>query len=1290
MRIRSKLLINTLITLICLAAVGGVGFYYTHHVAQVSLSLLNVDAVPILKLNTLERAISENWLHLIVHSGTSELDTMQQLEKEMIQLDKQIATQIQALFLHQHEHTLLLHENEYTLDDVKDAKHLNTLQSFHKNWQSFQKIAQRILSLSQDFTKEDALHLIVQEGRVAYDKIVVNLGDLVKQHTRHMEELRDAALEARQNAAVMITVLTFIIGLMALILMNRLIQKLIVPLLSINHHLKSLAQGEPVENDIEYTGTDEIAEIVLSTRQLKENMNDTMQQANAIAAGDYSKEIKLRSDRDQLGQALYDMTRTLRDVTVKNDRQTWLKNGQTQLHDQMSGDLTLTDLAHNVVSSLTLYVEGQVGICYLVEQSTEGLNQTFHMKQVASYAYTRRKNMGDEFEFSEGLVERAAKGQKTIIISIESGLDDDEMPKYLLMFPFLHENVVKGVIVLGSSNVLTTIQQDFLEQVMPSIGIAVNSVDARTKMQALLKETQNQAEELDSQRAILQHTNQQLNTQQEDLERKQAELQQSNEELQSQSEELQTQQEELRQTNEELETRTRELELQKAYVQQKNTDLEIAKKKVEKTRTAIETKAQELELASKYKSEFLANMSHELRTPLNSMLILGQLLMENKKGNLTDKQVEYAKTIHSAGSDLLTLINEILDLSKVEAGKIEIQTEEVILADLMKAIDQKFCHVAENKELIFHIGIGENVPQVLSTDEQRLKQIINNLLSNAFKFTSEGKILLMVKRATELSQEVEMMHLESDKTIAISVADTGIGIPKDKRQVIFEAFQQVDGTTSRKYGGTGLGLPISRQLARLLGGELTLETEEGKGSIFTLYLPIQEPKQEQNHEPADSNKLASQDIFGTQNNQGREIPVISTIESVPAEIQKRVPLADDRDNLQPTDRTILIVEDDRKFSGILMDLTHEKGLKYLIAEDGKTALELTEKYHPNAILLDVGLPQLDGWTVMERLKENPETRHIPVHFLSAADEDMDAKKMGAIGYLHKPVSMERLSDAFKKIEEFISSTTKYLLVVSDHKARKTKIMALTENADVQTTVAETVNSALQNLKSSSFDCIILDVDIEEGTGCKLLEQMQKAPNLYQIPVIIYADRDLTQKEEAILRRCAKNIPIKTVRSPERLVDEAALFLHQMEAKLPENKRNMIRMVHDKEAIFKNKRVLIADDDIRNVFALATVLEDKDMEIVAAKDGKKCLTLLDKHDDISLVLMDIMMPEMDGYEAMQAIRKHPKYHNIPILALTAKAMKGDKAKCIDAGANDYLSKPVDTDKLISLMRVWLYR
>ena len=602
MRIRSKLLVNTLITLICLAAVGGVGFYYTHHVAQVSLSLLKVDAEPILKLNTLEQAISEKWLHLIVHSGTSDLETMQQFEQEIVQLDKQFATQIQAIFLHEDKHALIFHEHEHAHDDVEDAGHLNTsesLQSFKKNWQIFQKIAQRILSLSQDFTKEDALSLIVQEGRVAYDKTVVNLRDLVKQHALHMEALRDAAFEARQNAAVMIAVLTFVIGLLALILISRLTQKIIVPLLSINNHLKSLAQGEPIENDIEYTGTDEIAEIVLSARQLKENMNDTMQQANAIAAGDYSKEIKLRSDRDQLGQALYDMTRTLREVTVTNDRQTWLKSGQTQLHDQMSGDLTLSDLAHNIVSSLTLYVEGQVGICYLVEQSTEGLNQTLQMKQIASYAYTRRKNMGDEFEFSEGLVERAAKGQKRIIISIESGLDDDEMPKYLLMFPFLHENVVKGVIVLGSSNVLTTIQQDFLEQVMPSIGIAVNSVEARTKMQALLKETQNQAKELDSQRAVLQHTNKQLNSQQEDLEHKQAELQQSNEELQTQSEELQTQQEELQQTNEELETRTKELERQKAYVQQKNTDLEITKQEVEKARTAIETKAQELELASK-------------------------------------------------------------------------------------------------------------------------------------------------------------------------------------------------------------------------------------------------------------------------------------------------------------------------------------------------------------------------------------------------------------------------------------------------------------------------------------------------------------------------------------------------------------------------------------------------------------------------------------------------------------------------------------------------------------------
>jgi len=1258
MRIRSKLLINTLIIIFCLGAVGGIGFYYTHHVAQMSLSLLELDAVPILKINTLENSVSERWLHLIVHSGTSDLETMQQLEQEIAQWDKKITAQIQDI------------NGLYALDAVLFVDDIKILQTFQKNWRKFHKVAQQILLLSQDFTKEDALRLIVQEGQVSYEKAMKNLRDLIQEHRQHMEKLRDAALDSRQDAALMIATLTFFIGLVALILINRLTQKLMEPLLLINSHLKLLAQGQPVENDIKYNGTDEIAGIVLSSSQLKESMTNTIQQANAIAAGDYNHEVDLRSEQDQLGQALSKMTYTLREVTAKNDMQTWLKTGQTQLHDQMSGDLTLVDLAHNIVSFLTLYVEGQIGICYLVEQSAEGLNQAFCLKQIASYAYTRRKNLGDELKFSEGLVEQAAKGQEKIVISIEVGLDE-EMPRYFLMIPFLHENVVKGVIVLASLNVLTRHQQDFLDQIMPSIGIAVNSVESRTKMQELLQQTKIQAEALTQQKKTLQ-----VQTE---------ELQHQKEELQSQTEELQAQQEELRQTNEELEERTRELERQRETIVEKNRGLEKNQTEMEKAKKAIETKAQELEVASQYKSEFLANMSHELRTPLNSLLILAQLLAENKSGNLEEKQVEYARTIHSAGEDLLTLINEILDLAKVEAGKIEIHLEKLTLSDFVESLEHKFRHVAENKGLDFQISVAENLPTNFRTDAQRLKQIIHNLLSNAFKFTHEGEIKLSMLHPDN-HEELSFLELEPAKTIAFSVIDTGIGIPKDQQPVVFEAFQQADGSTSRSYGGTGLGLSISRQLARLLGGDIKLASEENKGSTFTLYLPMGKQN------PAVSNNIVSQfqneaTSFQMSKKSFAPAALLETSQKIDA---KSEVIEDDRSNIQPSDKSILIIEDDHNFSNILVELAQEKGFKYLIAKDGETGLQLAQKYHPQAVILDVGLPQLDGISVMERLKDNPDTRAIPVHFISASDQSSEAKKMGAIGYLIKPVSVDEMGEAFKKIEGFVSQTLKQILVMVDDKNRQQKIYELVEGDRVRATLVNQCDVAYQRLQAESFDCIIIDVDCEHGTSLEILEKLSHEKRLNPIPVIIYAERDLTVAEEKHLQQCETHLTIKSVKSPERLLDEATLFLHQLEAKLPTDKRDMLQMVHDKETILRHKMVLVVDDDVRNTFALVTILEEKDMEVLVADNGKEALEKLEEEPNIDIVLMDIMMPEMDGYKAIQEIRTQPRFRQLPIIALTAKAMKGDKAKCIEAGANDYLAKPMDTDKLFSLMRVWLYR
>ncbi|RKZ91158.1 MAG: hybrid sensor histidine kinase/response regulator [Candidatus Parabeggiatoa sp. nov. 1] len=1046
----------------------------------------------------------------------------------------------------------------------------------------------------------------------------------------------------------------------------------------------------------DYVQIKEALENALSNLRLV--IEDIVQVSQGLAEGEQSitPMAEYRGDFVQIKNALETAAAKLAETTAQNAMKDWLKTGHAQLNDLMSGEQDIVVLAKKIVSFLTTYTEAQVGLFYLLKESS---SHKPSLQMIANYAYITNDNRPTEFLIGEGLVGQAALERQPLSLIqtpeecrhiMRSGLAN-ALPRHVLIMPCLYENAVKGVIEIGSATTLTNMQQDFLEQVLPSIGIAVSTAESRTRMQELLAQSQRQtevlqaqSEELQAQQEELQQTNDALQSQREELESKQAELQQRNEELQSQaeelqsqSEELQTQQEELKQTNEALEERTKDLERQKGDIQHKNQALEQTQTEMKKAQKEIERKAQELALASKYKSEFLANMSHELRTPLNSLLILAQLLADNKQGNLSDKQVEYVQTIHSAGSDLLTLINEILDLSKVEAGKIELQTEDISLADLVEMLEQKFRPIANDAGLTFQMSMAEGLPAVLHTDGQRLKQILTNLLSNAFKFTSQGGIQLTVQRPTH--EEVSFMGVDVAQMIAISITDTGIGIPKDKQQVIFEAFQQVDGSTSRRYGGTGLGLSISRQLARFLGGDIRLHSEEGKGCTFTLYLPKQQPTQASIPSPTEIDAP----LGGVPAKASAPSP--SGIEPLGGS-----PVADDRNRLQPTDKSILIIEDDRKFSSILTELAREKAFKCLVAEDGRSGLQLAEEYLPNAIILDVGLPQLDGWTVMEKLKDNPDTRHIPVHFISASNHSLDAQKMGAIGYLHKPVTMEQLGGAFKKIEQFLSKTLKQLLVVVDAEPHQQKIGELVDSEDIQITQAMTTTAALQHLKAALFDCIILDMDIEQRSGIKLLEQMQKIEGFCQTPVITYTDRELTSAEEALLLRCADHLPIKSVKSPERLLEEATRFLHQIAAQLPKDKRNMLKMVHDKEAILTNKKVLIADDDIRNTFALTTVLEDKNMEVVVANNGKEALEELEAHSDIAIVLMDIMMPEMDGYEAMRAIRKQPHSRKLPIIALTAKAMKGDKAKCLEAGANDYISKPVDTEKLISLMRVWLYR
>ncbi len=974
-----------------------------------------------------------------------------------------------------------------------------------------------------------------------------------------------------------------------------------------------------------------------------------LSQGLAEAKGQIKAKVKYRGDYVQVKNALEVAANKLLAVSKKNARADWLKTGQTQLNEQMSGELPLSNLAKNIITFMTTYIKGQIGLFYLLkEEEQKPILQIPILQVIASYGYTPSDNISNQFSIGEGLVGQAALENKIIARKqtpkefsyiLQSGLVT-AIPEYVIIVPFLYEDELKGVIEIGfSEEAPTTIQQEFFQMVMPHIGIAINTAQSRQHMQLLLTQSKKQRDELQRQQEELQHTNE--------------ELQNQSEELQVQTEELQSQQEELRQTNEELAERSRELEEQKNEIHQKNLVLEKNQIEMEKANAAIETKAKELALASKYKSEFLANMSHELRTPLNSMLILAQLLADNDEKNLTDKQREYAETIEDAGADLLTLINEILDLSKVEAGKIEVQPEDMLLTELVDTVEQKFSHVAEDRGLDFHIQLEEGLPPLLYTDGQRLKQIINNLLSNAFKFTNEGEISLMIQPA-------------SGKTVAISVADTGIGIPKNKQQAIFEAFQQGDGSTSRHYGGTGLGLSISRELAKLLGGDLQLESEEGKGSTFTLYLP-------------EKFELISESVEEPQ----APTTLSETVTEEPASATQN---EDERDKLTPDDNVLLIIEDDRIFSSVLSDLAREKDFKYLLAEDGKTGLQLAEQYLPDAILLDVGLPQLDGWSVMERLKDKPETRHIPVHFISAYEQSQEAKQMGAIGYLHKPVNMEQLGESFKKIKDFLAKIVKNLLILVNKSEQGQKIIDLVSSENVETRLAQSNAEALQHLNKATFECIILDVD----EGFQLLEELYQDERLSQIPVIIYAERELSLDEKALLQRLGKRLTIKEVRSQARLLDEATLFLHQVESKLAPDKQKMLQNVHDKEAIFKDKKILLVDDDVRNVFALVSVLEEKRMEVIVGENGVEALALLEQETAIDLVLMDIMMPEMDGYETMRKIREQSRFRQLPIIALTAKAMKGDKSKCIEAGANDYLTKPVDKNKLLSLMRVWLYR
>lgn len=1056
--------------------------------------------------------------------------------------------------------------------------------------------------------------------------------------------LSEVTISFYTNIAIALTVIVLIAILLFLTIRN-----IVSSIAEIRNAADRITKGE-VDIVLTNDARDEIGNLAASFNEM---INTTKQYASAaeiIGKGDYNAVVQVRGDTDVLGISLNSMKNNLHRLSMENEKRTWLLSGTSELNDRIRGEKGVNELAREIISHLTTYLDAQIGAIYIAEDGQLNL--------VGSYAFQQRKGNVNTVKVGEGLVGQSALEKNPIIyedipdnyVRISSGIGNS-IPKNILVYPFLYEEKVKGVIEIGSSAKLTEIHMQFLDLVAENIGIAINSAQSRTQLQELLEETQQQAEELEAQQEELRQTNEELEEKTEMLEKSEAELK--------------AQQEELQQTNEELEEKAGLLEEQK--------------EKLEVSKIELETKARQLEITGKYKSEFLANMSHELRTPLNSILILAQLMAENKNKVLGKKEVDYAKNIHNSGSDLLNLINEILDLSKVEAGKIELDIIEVKMEDVLQSMRSTFQELAKSKSIDFKMNLAPAVSkEAFYSDKQRLEQVLRNLLSNAFKFTNEqGKITLNVDLASPDKTMKDSRLQNQEKVLSMKVSDTGIGISDSQQKIVFEAFQQADGSTKRKYGGTGLGLSISRELAAALGGEIHLESREGVGSTFTLYLPLE-------FDPANITSLE------------KTVKIIDKQSSHRVSRKFHFPevegenVNDDRYGITENDKVVLVMEDDEQFAQVILEFIRDRGYKGIIAGQGNVGLSLARYYRPDAIMLDMKMPVMDGIEVLKQLKNDPGLRHVPVQIISGFDHRKESLELGAFGFLKKPISKEEMQQSFDRIEEFVRKKLKKLLIVEDDKAQNTAIRELIGNGDVKSYSAYTGGEALKMMLKETFDCIIIDLGLPDMSGFDLLQKIKSEEKLKNTPVVVYTGKDLNREETRELNRLANTVVLKTAESPERLLDETILFLHRVESMLPEEKQEIIRKLHKTDEVLKDKKVLVVDDDIRNIYSLTNALEEEGVRCVIAENGKACLEMLKEQPDIDIVLMDVMMPEMDGYEATQEIRKIKRFARLPVIALTAKAMKGDREKCLDAGMSDYVAKPVNVDQLLSLMRVWLYQ
>jgi HAMP domain-containing protein/CheY-like chemotaxis protein/signal transduction histidine kinase len=952
--------------------------------------------------------------------------------------------------------------------------------------------------------------------------------------------------------------------------------------------------------------------------------------ATAVTKGDLTRSIQVEASGEvaELKDNINTMIDNLRLTTDRNTEQDWLKTNLARFTGMLQGQRDLATVGRMLLSELAPLVSAQQGVIYQM-----GTEESAEMVLLSAFAGDGEDGHLRRLKIGEGLVGQCAAEKRRMLISelpantisIRSGLFE-AVPQNVIVLPVLFEDRVKAVIELASLGNFTTSHLAFLEQLTASIGIVLNSIEATMQTEGLLKQSQQLATE------------------------------------------LQMQQKELQQTNEQLAQKAQQLAEQNVEVERKNQEIEQA-------RRALEEKAKELALTSKYKSEFLANMSHELRTPLNSILVLGQQLSDNPEGNLTPKQVEFSRTIHGAGTDLLNLITDILDLSKIESGTVSVEAEEVFFASLLDSIERPFKHEAENRRLTFEVQTDPHLARSVVTDSKRLQQVLKNLLSNAFKFTELGGVRLSVAVARRGWSEEHPILSKAATVVAFEVTDTGIGIPYDKQRIIFEAFQQADAGTSRKYGGTGLGLAISRELASLLGGEIQLRSAPSRGSTFTLYLP-------QTYVGPSSAVTIERKYSPTIN--PAQMSVVGIVEHP---IEK---IPDDRENLQPDDAVLLIVEDDPHYARVLCDLSRDKGFKVLVAMRGAEALALAREYHPTAVSLDVFLPDMLGWTVLNHLKQDPATRHIPVQMLTLDEDRHHGLARGAFAFVTKPTSPQGLETALARIKEYSAPRRKRLLVVEDNPAEQLSIQELLGYDDIDVTVVSSGEDAIQAVKQQPFDCVVLDLRLPDISGFDVLERFRDTPQLGDLPVVVFTGKELSPDEDARLHALARSVVVKGVESPERLLDETALFLHRVVADLPGEKQRMLDRLHHSDDALVGKKVLVVDDDVRNIFALSSVLERRGMDVITAGTGREAIAKLESTTDVAIVLMDIMMPEMDGYETMRVIRQNSLFQRLPIIALTAKAMKGDREKCLEAGASEYLAKPVNTEQLLSSLRMWLHR